>query len=93
MGMRSLGSARATEAMDQVIALRGKLKLIICGIGAEFTSKQLDARAYRREISIGLIQIGAPGETGSIESFNRSLRDCVKGRLIVNTDAITLDSD
>ncbi len=72
---RSLGSRQVTEALERVIASRGKPQMITCDNGTEFTSNHFDAWAYHRGVAIDFIQPGRPVENAHIESFNGKLRD------------------
>ena len=48
---------------------------VLCDNGREFTSKELGKWAYENNISLDVSRPGRPMDNGSIESFNRSLRD------------------
>ena len=71
----SLPAHRVTEALDRVIAVRGKPAVIRTDNGTEFTSTQFDRWAWGNRIRLDYIEPGKPTQNGLIESFNGRLRD------------------
>jgi putative transposase len=71
----SLPSARVVRVLDQVAARRPLAATIVIDNGTEFTSRVLDAWAYRRGVALHFIAPGKPVQNAYIESFNGRLRD------------------
>jgi putative transposase len=71
----SLPATKVTQALDRVIAERGKPAMITIDNGTEFTSNHFDAWAFEHKIALDFIHPGRPVENGYIESFNGRLRD------------------
>jgi putative transposase len=71
----SLSGARIARELESLIAIRGKPEVITCDNGPEFTSKALDAWAYRAGVKLHFIRPGKPVENAFIESFNGRFRD------------------
>jgi putative transposase len=83
----SLPSPAVTDALEQVIAMRGKPQTIQVDNGSEFTSNHFDAWAYLREIRIDFIRPGKPVDNAHIESFNGRLRDeCLNSQWFESLD-------
>ena len=81
----SLPSKRVTEALDSVIARRGKPQAITIDNGTEFTCHHFDAWAFARGIVLDFIKPGRPVENAFIESFNGRLRDeCLNAHWFVS---------
>ena len=72
-------AANETWSMDFVMErlgrFRGLPKAIRTDQGPEFTSRALDAWAYRYGVKLKLIQPGKPTQNAYIESFNGKFRD------------------
>ena len=84
---KSLPAQSVTDALDQVIAVRGKPRTIQVDNGAEFTSNHFDAWTYFHEITIDFIRPGKPVENAHIESFNGRLRDeCLNSQWFESLD-------
>lgn len=71
----SLPSQAVTDALEEVIAVRGEPQAIQVDNGSEFTSNHFDAWAYLRGVQIDFIRPGKPIDNAFIESFNGRLRD------------------
>jgi putative transposase len=71
----SISGERVGRVLDRVIARRGAPKTLIVDNGPEFTSRALDAWAYRRGIQLDFIRPGKPVENCFVESFNGKFRD------------------
>ena len=72
---RSFTGMKVAAALDELAATRDYPKTITGDNGTEFYSKETDAWAYRRGVSLDFIRPGKPVENGFIESFNGQLRD------------------
>jgi putative transposase len=72
---QSLPGARVVRALDAVAAVRAAPAFIVIDNGTEFTSRVLDAWAYRRGVTLHFIAPGKPVQNAFIESFNGRLRD------------------
>lgn len=71
----SLPSRRVVERLDQLADERGAPELIVIDNGTEFTSKELDAWAFRRGVKLHFIRPGKPVDNAYCESFNARFRD------------------
>lgn len=71
----SLPVRRVIRALDRAIEDRGKPQRILMDNGSEFTSRVLDAWAYKRGIELHFITPGRPSENATVESFNARVRD------------------
>ena len=84
---RSLPSRVVTEALDKVIARRGRPQTIQVDNGSEFTSNHFDAWAYANGLEVDFIRPGKPVDNAHIESFNGRLRDeCLNARWFESVD-------
>ena len=63
------------EALDAVSAKRSLPRSIRVDHGTEFTSRALDAWAWKNGVRLDFIRSGKPTENGMIESFNGRLQD------------------
>lgn len=72
---RSITGDDLTEILDRLGRFRGLPKAIRTDQGPEFTSRALDAWAYRNGVKLKLIQPGKPTQNAYIESFNGKFRD------------------
>jgi putative transposase len=72
---QSLPGARVVRALDAVATVRAAPAFIVIDNGTEFTSRVLDAWAYRRGVTLHFIAPGKPVQNAFIESFNGRLRD------------------
>jgi putative transposase len=70
-----LGSERVIAVLERLAGARGLPTTLVCDNGPEFTSRALDAWAYRRGVQLQFIRPGKPVENAYIESFNGRLRD------------------
>lgn len=70
-----LSSERVIAALERLAATRGLPAALVCDNGPEFTSRALDAWAYRRGVKLLFIRPGKPVENAFAESFNGRLRD------------------
>jgi putative transposase len=71
----SLMAAKVIHALDLAADQRGYPESITVDNGSEFTSRVMDAWAYRHQVRLDYIRPGKPTENGYIESFNGKLRD------------------
>jgi putative transposase len=71
----SLGGVRVARELDQLIASRGKPKMIASDNGTEFTSNAILGWADKAKVEWHYIAPGKPMQNGFIESFNGRLRD------------------
>ena len=70
----SLPSHRVIRVLAQVIAWRGKPKVIRCDNGPEYISATLLNWARSQDIRIEHIQPGKPQQNAYVERFNRTVR-------------------
>ena len=70
----SLGGVRVARELDQLIASRGKPKMIFSDNGTEFTSNAILGWAAEAKVEWHYIAPGKPMQNGFIESFNGRLR-------------------
>ena len=71
----SLGGVRVARELDQLIASRGKPRMIVSDNGSEFTSNAILGWADKGKVEWHYIAPGKPMQNGFIESFNGRLRD------------------
>ena len=71
----SLSGARVARELDQLIAERGRPRMIVSDNGSEFTSNAILAWADQARVEWHHIAPGKPMQNGFIESFNGRLRD------------------
>jgi len=71
----SISGERVTRVLDRAFESRGRPKTLVVDNGPEFTSRALDAWAYRRGIQLDFIRPGKPVENCYVESFNGKFRD------------------
>jgi len=71
----SISGERVGRVLDRVIERRGCPGTLLVDNGPEFTSRALDAWAYRRGIQLDFIRPGKPVENCFVESFNGKFRD------------------
>jgi len=82
-----LRSRVVTDALDKVIAIRGKPRTIQVDNGSELTSNHFDAWAYCYGIHVDFIRPGKPVDDAHIGSFNGRLRDeCSNARWFESVD-------
>lgn len=72
---QSLPGARVVRTLEAVATGRPTPSIIVIDNGTEFTSRVLDAWAYRRGVALHFIAPGKPVQNAYIESFNGRLRD------------------
>lgn len=72
---RSITGDDLTGILDGIARFRGLPKAIRTDQGPEFTSRAMDAWAYRNGVELKLIQPGKPTQNAYIESFNGKFRD------------------
>jgi len=70
-----LTADKVIKSLEYLKDVRGLPKAITVDNGSEFTSKAMDAWAYRNNVQLDFIRPGRPMENGFIESFNGKLRD------------------
>lgn len=71
----SLSGGRVARELDQIIAGRGKPKMIVSDNGTEFTSNAILTWADRSRVAWHYIAPGKPNQNAFVESFNGRLRD------------------
>ncbi len=71
----SLSGQRVADVLDEAIRRCGAPQRIRVDNGPEFTSKALDAWAYRRGIELVFSRPGKPTDNAFIEAFNSRFRD------------------
>jgi len=71
----SLPGPRVVRVLERVAATRGTPARLIIDNGTEFTSRVVDAWAYRHGVALHFIAPGKPVQNAYIESFNGRLRD------------------
>jgi putative transposase len=71
----SLPGPRVVRTLETVGARRATPAIVIIDNGTEFTSRVLDAWAYRHGVALHFIAPGKPVQNAYIESFNGRLRD------------------
>ncbi len=72
---RSLPGARVIRVLERLAATIGLPNVIVNDNGPEFSSRTLDARAYRQRLELRFIRPGKPIENAYVESFNGKCRD------------------
>jgi len=83
----SLSGKKVVEYLEQVREVRGLPKAITVDNGSEFTSKALDAWAYKNGVHLDYIRPGKPVENAFIESFNGRLRDeCLNANMFFSLE-------
>ncbi len=70
----SLPAERVIRALKQIIAWRGKPKVIRCDNGPEYISATLQSWANAWGIKLEYIQPGNPQQNAYVERFNRTVR-------------------
>jgi len=81
----SLSGARATRELDQLVAERGRPKMIVSDNGTEFTSHAVLGWCEERRIDWHYIAPGKPMQNGFVESFNGRLRDELLNETLFST--------
>jgi putative transposase len=71
----SLPSRRVVEVLEDIVCERGVPEQIVIDNGTEFTSKELDAWAFRRGVKLHFARPGKPVDNTFCESFNGRVRD------------------
>lgn len=71
----SLTGERVVAVLERLAVTRGLPAVIVLDNGTEFTSRALDAWAYRRGVRLDFIAPGKPVQNAFAESFNGRLRD------------------
>ena len=71
----AIGGERLVRILDQICLKRGYPRVIRTDNGSEFTSKAMLNWAYKRGVTLRLIEPGKPNQNAYIESFNGRLRD------------------
>jgi putative transposase len=71
----SISSARVAQELTALIRIYGKPDCIFSDNGAELTSRAILKQAGDTGVAWHCVDPGKPQQNGSIESFNRSLRD------------------
>lgn len=71
----SLGGARVVRTLNEIIAARGRPRMLLTDNGPEFTGRALDQWAYQTGVALDFIDAGKPQQNAYIESFNGKFRD------------------
>lgn len=71
----SLSGPRVARLLDQLCLEHGRPSTLVMDNGPEFTSRALDAWAYRTSVALHFIQPGKPVQNAYVESFNGKFRD------------------
>lgn len=83
----SLSGGRVARELDQIIAQRGKPKMIVSDNGTEFTSNAILTWADRCQIEWHYIAPGKPNQNAFVESFNGRLRDELLNEMLFSSMA------
>ncbi len=70
----NLPAARIVRALEQLVTIRGKPRVLRTDNGPEFIGEALAAWAKRHGVELRFIQPGKPMQNGYVERFNRSYR-------------------
>jgi putative transposase len=71
----TIGGSHLTRILDGICSQRGTPSVIRTDNGPEFIGKAMLNWAYRRGITLRLIEPGKPNQNAYVESFNGRLRD------------------
>lgn len=71
----SLSGIRVVRALNEIMAVRGRPRMLLTDNGPEFTGQALDHWAYQTGVALDFIEPGKPQQNAYIESFNGKLRD------------------
>jgi putative transposase len=71
----SIPGSRVVRVLEQLAVTRGLPDTIVTDNGPEFTSRAMDAWAYRNGVNLHFIDPGKPVQNAIIESFNGKFRD------------------
>lgn len=71
----SLGGVRVVRALNEIMAVRGRPRMLLTDNGPEFTGRALDHWAYQTGVALDFIDPGKPQQNAYIESFNGKFRD------------------
>jgi len=71
----SITGGRVARVLDGLAARRGYPDGIVMDNGPEFTSRALDAWAYKHGVKLDFIEPGKPAQNAFAESFNGRFRD------------------
>ena len=71
----SITGGRVARVLDEIAAKHGYPRTIVTDNGPEFTSRALDAWAYKRGVDLHFIEPGKPVQNAFVESFNGRFRD------------------
>lgn len=76
-----------TRVLGQLLERLGRPELLVVDNGPEFAGQVMDAWAYRRGITVRVIDPGKPTENAYIESFNGEFRDeCLNQHWLVSLE-------
>jgi putative transposase len=81
----SLPALRVVRALDQLVEIRGKPKVLRVDNGPEFISDVLARWVERNGIELRFIQPGKPMQNGYVERFNRTYRTEVLNSYVFET--------
>ena len=71
----SLPAARVVRVLERIAAQRGLPQVLVSDNGPEFTSRAMDAWAFRSGVRQHFIEPGKPVQNAFVESFNGKCRD------------------
>ena len=71
----SITGDRVVRVLNELAVKRGYPKGIVMDNGPEFTSRALDAWAYKHGVKLDFIEPGKPAQNAFAESFNARFRD------------------
>jgi putative transposase len=71
---QSMGSSEVIAALERLSRLRRRPQTISVDNGPEFTSRVMDAWAYRNGVTLDFSRPGKPTDNAVIESFNARVR-------------------
>jgi putative transposase len=72
---RSIPGWLVVSVLSELVAQRGKPRVIVCDNGPEFVGRALEIWAEKNEVTIHFIQPGKPVQNCYVESFNGRFRD------------------
>jgi putative transposase len=71
----SLSGLRVVRTLERLVAEHGRPQALLTDNGPEFTSRAVEAWAYRNGVRLDFIQPGKPMQNAFVESFNGHFRD------------------
>jgi putative transposase len=71
----SMSGHRVVRTLELLVQEHGRPAALLTDNGPEFTSRALEAWAYRTQVQLHFIQPGKPSQNAFVESFNGRFRD------------------